>query len=123
MVSKEELKQIPKYKKAKAIEKIAMENHYLPEAAKYREIPEAILGTIGAIGGPILLNYLSKKGIIANQNPNCFHYLLSSIVGFTGGYSLGLVFGTLAYETFSKEGDINKFFLNCKKHLSKKDEE
>lgn len=123
MITRDELKESPEYKKAKALDKIILENAYLPEARKYREIPEFILGTIGTIGMPILTFYLAKKGMFPNNDIDTGRYIAAGIVGLIAGYEIGMCLGTIAYETLSKEGDINKLFSNCKKYFSEKNKE
>jgi hypothetical protein len=118
-ITRKELKQDSKYKKASALDKLFLENAYLPEARKYRKSFEIPLEIIGGIGMPIGLYYLSKKGLAA-PNPDVVRYGLAGLVGIVSGWAIGLSLGTLTYETFSKEGDINQFISKIKNKFTKK---
>ncbi len=118
-ITREKLRQTPRYKNSLALDKIAMENTYLPEARRYRYGFQIPLGIIGVIGSPIATYYLSKKGVIA-ANPDVIRYGLGGIIGLISGWTVGFSIGTIAYETFSQEGDIHQFFSKVKKHFTKK---
>jgi hypothetical protein len=117
-ITRKELRQKPEYQHSLALDKLVMENHFLPEARKYRNSFQIPLEIIGGVGMPIATYYLSKKGLIA-PNPDMIRYGCAELIGLTYGWVSGLVLGTLAYETFSKEGEINQFFSRIKKHFTK----
>jgi hypothetical protein len=118
MVSRPELRQNPNYQNALPSEQIIIENKYLPEARRYRrsfQIPLEIMGTVGMF---FATYYLSKKGIIV-PDPGIIRYGLGGLIGFVEGRASGLVIGTLAYETFSQEGDIRQFLFSTANHFKK----
>lgn len=119
MVSRAELKSKSEYQNALAIDKIIMEDMYVPDARRYRRYFQIPLAIIGTVGMPIATYYLSKKGIIA-PDPSVIRYCAGGLAGLVIGWTSGLVLGTLAYETVSPEGDIRQFFSKVKNYITTK---
>ena len=71
-ITREKLRQTPRYKNSLALDKIAMENTYLPEARRYRygfQIPLGIIGVLVLQSPRIIF----QKGVIA-ANPDVIRY-------------------------------------------------
>jgi hypothetical protein len=117
--SRKELRATQEYQRSSALGKILLENEHIPEAARYRNSFQRPLELIGLFGAPLYLDYLAKKGIVPPIE-NMTRIYVSELAGFVMGYDLGLVLGTLAYETFGKEGDIRQFFSKIKNSIDKK---
>jgi len=122
LTRKEMGEKYPEYYSLDAIDRIELnlqENtqagNYLRNFAPNLEI--ILAGTM--VVGTLVLNVISPE--FRNEYPpneQWIRYCLAAVIGGTLGYGIRISFGTLAYETFSEEGEIREMFDYIKSSLS-----
>ncbi len=117
-LTRTQLEANPRYSDASVVDKIAMENIYLPEMDKYRGKWMFSMMGIGAAAAPILTALFYENAF--QTKPTFVNYGAGVVLGTLAGFILNLVLGTIAYETLSQEGKINKFFSNIQENRKRK---